>query len=44
MTPTPKQHGPRCWDCGASFEPGDGYGEVFCSETCADAYKRELGA
>ena len=37
---------PRCWDCGTPFRDGEGYGEaqVFCSETCADAYRHELGA
>ncbi len=35
---------PRCWDCGTSFRDGEGYGDVFCSETCADAYRHELGA
>ena len=37
---------PRCWDCGVSFRDGEGYGEeqLFCSETCADAYRHELGA
>lgn len=36
--------GPRCWDCGASFKSGEGYGDNFCSETCADAYRADLGA
>ncbi len=35
---------PRCWDCGSPFRGGDGCGDNFCSEACADAYKRELGA
>lgn len=37
---------PRCWDCGTPFRVGDGYGEAqaFCSETCADTYRHELGA
>ena len=37
---------PRCWDCGASFRDGEGYGDaqVVCSEVCADAYRAGLGA
>ena len=35
---------PRCWDCGAPFRDGEGYGDMFCSEVCADAYRHELGA
>ena len=37
---------PRCLDCGATYRFGDGYGDeqLFCSETCADSYRRELGA
>lgn len=37
---------PRCWDCGTPFRDGEGYGDaqVFCSETCADSYRHELGA
>ena len=35
---------PRCWDCGTPFREGEGYGDTFCSETCADAYRHELGA
>ena len=35
---------PRCWDCGATFTPGEGCGKYFCSETCADAARAELGA
>lgn len=36
----------RCLDCGATYRIGDGYGDeqLFCSETCADAYRHELGA
>lgn len=43
MTDEPK---PRCLDCGATYRFGDGYGDeqLFCSETCADSYRRELGA
>jgi hypothetical protein len=37
---------PRCWHCGDRFPDGYGYGDgqQFCSETCADSFRQELGA
>lgn len=35
----------RCLDCGTPYRVGGGYGEaqLFCSQTCADAYRAGLG-
>ena len=42
----PPDDRPRCLDCGERFELGTGYGDhqLFCSEVCADSFRRELGA
>lgn len=43
---SPPSDRPRCLDCGERFEFGTGYGgyQLFCSEVCADSFRRELGA